>query len=121
MILDIFKLLSPIADKFIPDKDKKEEFKHEITIGIQEIVNKELETKATVLKAEIQGESWLQRSWRPILMLVFASLLVLHWLGFTSDTITNDVVIELLDIVKVGLGGYVVGRSAEKIMKEYKK
>ena len=117
MITEILTLLQ----KFIPDGEKKQEQLTSVALEVQKITQQEIKAQKAVLIAELQGESWLQRSWRPILMLVFASLLVLHWLGFTSDTITNDVVIELLNIVKVGLGGYVVGRSAEKIMKEYKK
>ena len=54
-------------------------------------------------------------------MLTFVSLIVAHWLGFTAENIEEEEVIMLLEIVKIGLGGYVLGRSGEKIMKEYKK
>jgi hypothetical protein len=45
---------------------------------------------------------------------------VAKWLGWTAPGITPDQELALLDIIKVGLGGYVVGRSGEKIMKAYK-
>ena len=54
-------------------------------------------------------------------MLFFAGLVGAHWLGFTAENLTEPQVIALLNIVKVGIGGYVIGRSGEKIMKEYKK
>lgn len=74
-----------------------------------------IEGRAQVVTAEAQGDSCLQRSWRPLTMLFFVLLIGLHWLGLTSDTLTEGEVTLVLEIVKVGLGGYVVGRSAEKI------
>ena len=43
-----------------------------------------------------------------------------HWLGFTPPNMATEEVNALLDIIKIGLGGYVLGRSAEKTMKAYK-
>lgn len=76
-----------------------------------------IEGRAQVVTAEAQSESWLARSWRPLTMLIFVGLIALHWLGLTSDTLTEGEVVLVLEIVKVGLGGYVIGRSAEKITK----
>ncbi|WP_143004414.1 3TM-type holin [Halomonas shengliensis] len=73
-----------------------------------------LEGRTQVVTAEVQGESWLQRSWRPLLMLWFAALVGAHWLGLTPETLDAAVVERLLDIVQLGIGGYVVGRSVEK-------
>lgn len=67
--------------------------------------------------AEIQGESWLQRNWRPLLMLWFGVLMGGYWFGLTPDTLTESTIEALFAIVQVGLGGYVIGRSAEKITK----
>jgi len=54
-------------------------------------------------------------------MLVFVGLVVAHWLGFTAPNISEQTVSDLLAIVQVGLGGYVIGRSGEKIVKEWKR
>lgn len=80
----------------------------------------ELETAAKIIIAEASG-GWLQKNWRPMLMIWFAGLVGAHWLGFTPPNLSEDVVMKLLSIVQVGIGGYIMGRSAEKIMKEYKK
>ena len=37
-----------------------------------------------------------------------------------AENITDPIVSDMLSIVQVGLGGYVVGRSGEKIMAAYK-
>ena len=68
-----------------------------------------------VVVAEAQGESWLQRNWRPVTMLTFVALVVSYFYGFTAANITQAVVERLLMIVQYGLTGYVAGRSGEKI------
>lgn len=52
-------------------------------------------------------------------MLWFAFLIGLHWLGYTSDKLSEAQVLAILEILKLGFFGYIVGRSGEKIMKEY--
>lgn len=76
-----------------------------------------IQGRAQVVTAEAQGESWLQRNWRPLVMLWFSLLVGAHWLGFTPDRLTEPMVLALFDIVQYGLSGYIVARSAEKITK----
>jgi hypothetical protein len=73
------------------------------------------EAQSALLVAEATGESWLQRNWRPLLMVVFAFLMICTWFGLFSSRIGPDLQIELLNLVKLGMGGYILGRSAEKI------
>lgn len=71
-----------------------------------------------VIVSETTGHSWLQRNWRPILMLFFAVIIgTVVWTGgyVNGHQLDHDFVIEILSIIKLGLGGYVVGRTAEKI------
>lgn len=71
---------------------------------------------AEVVKAEAQGQSWLQWTWRSITTLVFVGLIVARWLGWSAPDLGEAEVLKLWDIVEIGLGGYVIGRSAEKIL-----
>jgi hypothetical protein len=48
-------------------------------------------------------------------MLTFGGLIVARWLGWSAPGISDAEVLKLWDIVQLGLGGYVIGRSAEKI------
>ena len=66
------------------------------------------ESQASVLVAEATSNSWLTRTWRPITMLTFVFLIV--WSQFTGMEIPPD----LWFVVKLGLGGYLGGRSVEK-------
>ena len=71
-----------------------------------------MEAQAAVLTEEARG-TWLQRSWRPLVMLTFA-LIVLAG-TFTSLPMLADTS-RFWDLLEIGLGGYVVGRSGEKII-----
>ena len=68
-----------------------------------------------IIKAEAQSEHWLPACWRPILMLTFGALIVARWLGWSAPGISEAEVLKLWDIVQLGLGGYVIGRSIEKV------
>ena len=119
LIPAITSLLGTAIDKAVPDRDAAEKLKADVTLAVLKQNNSELEGAVKIITAEAQGESWLQRNWRPLLMLWFAGLVGAHWLGFTPPNLPESVVINLLDIVQVGVGGYVLGRSAEKVTKAY--
>lgn len=63
------------------------------------------------LLAEMNG-NWLQRSWRPIVMLCFAGIVVAG-VFFDIPYLNDDS--PFWTLLQIGLGGYIVGRSAEKI------
>jgi len=121
LIPAITGLIGKAVDKAVPDKDQAEQLKAQITLAAMNEGRAELEGAVKIITAEAQGESWLQRNWRPTVMLTLTGLVVAHWLGWTAPNLPEDQVLMLLDIVKIGLGGYVVGRSAEKVVREYKK
>ena len=70
------------------------------------------EAKTKVITAEAQGASWIQRNWRPITMLTFLALVVADTFGLTQFRLAE----EAWTLLQIGLGGYVVGRSAEKVI-----
>jgi hypothetical protein len=71
-----------------------------------------MEARTRVITAEAQGQSWLQRSWRPITMLTFLALVVCDAFGLLAFRLAD----QAWTLLQIGLGGYVVGRSAEKIV-----
>ena len=64
--------------------------------------------------AEAGGKSWIQRSWRPVTMLTFVGIVLMRWFGLTV-AVPEAVEVELMSLIKIGLGGYVAGRSIEKV------
>jgi len=117
----ILNLANTVIDKVVKDQDQAERLKSELAIAVINQMDNELKAAKDVIVAEAQGESWLQRNWRPLTMLSFVTLIAAHWLGFTAPNLSEPQILALMDIVQVGIGGYVVGRSAEKVMKEYGK
>ena len=118
-VAPMVKTLFSTIDKTIDNKAEAEKIKENIQQQLLSGQLKDLEAHAQILTAEAKG-GWLQRNWRPLLMLTFAGLVVAHWFGFTAPNIPESVQNSLLNIVLVGMGGYIVGRSGEKIMDKYK-
>ena len=108
-----------IVDDVVEDKDAANNLKFQIQKQLIETKSTELEAQAKIVLVEAQG-SWLQRNWRPLLMVTFAGLVVAHWFGFTAPDIPESVQNSLLNIVMIGVGGYVMGRSAEKVADKWK-
>jgi len=110
----VTSIISGVLDKTIVDKNERERLKQEIAMALITEGEAQLEAQAKIIVAEANG-SFLQRNWRPATMVTFVALVVLRWLGLTDSTITPELEIQLMELIKIGLGGYVVGRSAEKI------
>lgn len=71
--------------------------------------------QAEVITAEAKSESWLARNWRPILMLTF-TYIIAHTFIFVPVFGIKGVEIppEMWQLLKIGVGGYIGGRSIEK-------
>ena len=118
-VAPLVKTLFKTIDKTIENKADAERIKQSIQQQLLSGQLKELEAQAAIIVAESKG-GILQRNWRPLLMIIFAGLIVAHWFGYTAPNIPESVQNSLLNIVLVGMGGYIVGRSSEKIMDKYK-
>ena len=123
IIGDLVNGAAKIIDEFHTSDQEKLEAKRKLTELQMKVSAQALDYEATrqkeagaTIRAEAQSDSWLARSWRPLMMLMFASMLVLHWFGWTSPNLSQEEILGLFDLIKIGLGGYVIGRSAEKII-----
>ena len=74
------------------------------------------EARSSIIIAEAQSQSWLARNWRPITMLMFGGLILAIATGLTNVEDLAAVPEELWRLLQIGIGGYIVGRSAEKIV-----
>lgn len=120
MLTALIPILGKVIDGVFPDKEKQARARLKLQQMIEAGETQKLEAQIKTIMAEANG-TWLQRSWRPLTMITFVALIVAKWLGFTAPGVSQQIEIELLQIIKAGLGGYVVGRSGEKIVKEWKK
>lgn len=115
LVPDFLKGAFGIVDKFVVDKDKAVEFKAALATQAGNLQTQLLEAQKSIVVAEANSPSWLTSNWRPLTMLTFVALIVAHWLGYTAPNLSEAQALALLEIVQLGLGGYVIGRSAEKI------
>ncbi len=116
----LLKGLFGVIDKAVEDKDEAARIKSKLQEMVLTGQMKEIEEAASIIRAEAQGGSWLQRSWRPITMLTFVGLIVARWLGVSADGMTEAEYVSVYELIKLGLGGYVVGRSVEKGIQVWK-
>lgn len=123
-------IIKSTVGKLITDKDLGTRLESELSLKIVDqvpgIIKTELLAKKDVLLAELGGESWLQRNWRPILMLCVVAIIVNNYILFpylslfTSKALLLDLPTDLWKLMKIGVGGYIVGRSGEKMVKGWK-
>jgi len=113
------KLISPVTDiinKSVTDKDLRNQLLHEVSMMEMKLEAQLVKEQAETIRAEVAGKSWLQRNWRPICMLGFMVCVMAYWFGLTPDNFPPEAVDGMFGLIQIGMGGYVVGRSAEKIV-----
>ena len=122
VVTGLFKPAADLVGELIEDKDKANQIRaslamaqHSITSEVIQLEGKVVKAKADIIVAEATSESWITSNWRPVTMLTFVFLVVLKWLGFTAGNISEALELELMSLIQIGLGGYVVGRSLEKV------
>jgi hypothetical protein len=111
----ILSVAGKVFDKLFPDPTEAARAK----LALLELQQKgeltEFTERASIIRTEAASTHWLAANWRPILMLTFGGLIVARWFGWAAPNLVEAEYIKLWDIVELGLGGYVIGRSAEKI------
>ncbi len=117
-IVSYFEPVLHAADELVTSDEEKLKLQNELSLLkinlAKEILDYEKqlnEKQAAIVKAEALGHSWLQRNWRPIAMLTFLTLIILDSFALLPKNLPN----EAWALVKIGLGGYVIGRSVEKV------
>lgn len=104
--------LGGVIDRLTLPAREKKQLEAELSRLFAEYERQRVEAQSAVLVEEARG-SWLQRSWRPLVMLAFAVIVLVG--TFTTLPILNDTS-RFWDLLEIGLGGYVIGRSGEKIV-----
>lgn len=122
----IFKPAADLVDNLHTSEEEKliirnelAKMQFEMQSKVLEYETKLMESKASIISAEAKSGHFITSAWRPITMLCFTAIVVARWFGLTTE-ISPELESELFSIIKIGLGGYIVGRSGEKIAKAVK-
>ena len=121
----VVKGLFNIIDQTVEDKDQAARIKANIASQQNELIQTELKGAIDIILAEAKG-NWLQKSWRPLLRMAVMAIVVNNYILFPYLSMWTEkvVVLELpgglWTLLTTGVGGYVVGRSGEKIAQSIK-
>lgn len=122
----LVKGLFSTVDQLVEDKDLSTKLKNDLQKQAMNILSTEVKAASSIIKAEVQSDSYLAKNWRPITMLVFVGIIFNNYIlfpymdMFAGTGVMLDIPPDMWDLLKIGLGGYVVGRSAEKGAKAWK-
>jgi hypothetical protein len=105
-----------LIERLFPDKEKADQAKIQLITMLQNGELQELAARTGIIQAEAASEHWLAATWRPILMLTFGGLIVARWFGWAAPNLSEAEYLKLWSIVELGIGGYVIGRSGEKVL-----
>lgn len=115
-----------IIDRVVPDQKQNDEAKLKLTALVQSGDLEHLKTARDVIVAEAKGESSLQRNWRPLLMCIFGVIIANNYIiapyleAIFGVSIVLEIPPDMWELLKIGVGGYIVGRSSEKAVKAWK-
>ena len=119
-VAPLAKVLFSTIEKAVPDKDLQEKLKAQLQTQLLQSHTQELKAAASIIEAEAKA-GWFASSWRPLLMYVLIFILVWNYVigpvikVFTGAIISFELPGDVWTLLNVGLGGYVVGRSAESV------
>tara|TARA_R110000803_G_scaffold4714_9_gene15784 strand:+ start:1717 stop:2121 length:405 start_codon:yes stop_codon:yes gene_type:complete len=124
LIAGIFKPAAELIDELHTSEDERLTAKGHLldvqAAAMQRVFDYEkstLEAQANIVSSEASSEHWLTATWRPITMLTMLTLVVGDAMLWLPNPLSEDA----FSLLQIGLGGYVVGRSAEKIIKVVRK
>ena len=113
-------------DKFFPDKDAANKAKIMLLEMKESGDLARLQASAGIITAEASSDHWLAANWRPITMLTFVFIIANNYIIypylalFFESAPKLEIPPDMWALLKIGLGGYVVGRSVEKAVRGFK-
>jgi hypothetical protein len=119
-VAPLAKILFNTVDKAVADKDLAAKLKADLQTQMLQSHTQELQAAARIVEAEAKS-NWFAASWRPLLMYVLIFILIWNYvlgpviLFLFKATITIELPGDVWTLLQIGLGGYVVGRSAESV------
>ena len=118
LIGGIFKPAAELVDELHTSEEERLKHKERLlevqAIAMQTVFEYEsdsLQARAAIVNSEAQSDHWIVASWRPVVMLTLTSLVVVDSFGWLANPLSGEAWL----LLQIGLGGYVVGRSGEKI------
>lgn len=116
-----------VLGRFFEDKDQAAAAAQELRLAMLAHEKTANELARDVVVAEAKSDHWVTSAWRPIVMLMFAVMIANNYIiapyldAILGTSVMFDMPDQAWSLLSIGLGGYVVGRSGEKIAREMRK
>jgi hypothetical protein len=126
LITALAPIMGDLVKRLIPDGDKSKQVEKEIKLALLEHTDSLEALRGQIVLEEAKSTNWLTASWRPLLMMVIIAIVALNYLFFPvtnmflGTTYSIDLPSELWSLLQIGVGGYIVGRSGEKMVDKWK-
>ena len=120
VVEDIVQLLGGIIDRVVDGEDDATKIKDKISKLAETNRLKEIDLMASIILTEANSANPIQRMWRPIIMLGIGAILFNTFLiapyvyALFGVDVSSPLPESLYDLLGLGIGGYVIGRSIEK-------
>ena len=113
----VFKQVGDVVDDLFTSEEERLNARNKIFKVLQDAQLELQRMQTDIILAEAKG-NWLQRSWSPILMLSFGFIIIYTKFisQLSTSLITPVLEPEFWELLEIGIGGYVIGRSGEKIV-----
>ena len=116
------KGVTDLVGKFVEDPDKANELETEIKKSLMGIEKQLIQSQTAVIVAEAKSQSFIAKNWRPMIMLIFGAIILNNYILFPYIQLFGGTAIKLdlppamWELLKIGIGGYIVGRTGEKMV-----
>lgn len=123
---DIGGLFTGIREAITGEKISDPNLKLELLKELHQAEAKMMESQAKTIVSEASSEHFVVAAWRPITMLVFVFIIANNYiiapylLAFGITVPTLSIPPDMWTLLQLGLGGYIAGRSGEKMVKIWK-
>tara|TARA_Y100001951_G_scaffold90435_1_gene83564 strand:- start:839 stop:1237 length:399 start_codon:yes stop_codon:yes gene_type:complete len=114
-----------LVGQFVEDKDKANELETAIKRKLLSLEQSVIDAQKEVIVAEATSQSFIARNWRPIMMLTFVFIIGNNYILFPyiklfgGTAMVLEIPPDMWGLLKIGVGGYVLGRSGEKMVDSY--
>ncbi len=125
----IKSIVSPITDmvdELNTSDEEKLKIKSAITRMENDLRGQIVTEQSKIIIAEVKSQSWLTKNWRPAIMAIFGIIIFNNYVlaPYLSAMFGVQLVLEIpepmWELLKIGIGGYIVGRTAEKSVDKWK-
>ena len=134
-LLGLFSpIISTVLERILPeDRQKVKEIEAQINLELIKNASIIERGASDIILAEAKSEHWLTANWRPLLMIIITAIVAWNYLAApliniiimlstgAAFPLTIDLPEQLWTLLTVGVSGYIVGRSGEKIADKIRK